>query len=38
LICTPDERRMLNQQYIEMNTNDKGLTVNFIDKSKDDDK
>ena len=38
LICTPDERRMLNQQYIEMNTNDKGLTINFIDKSKDDDK
>lgn len=24
LICTPDERRMLNQQYIEMNTNHKG--------------
>ncbi len=38
LICTPEERRMLNQQYIEMNTNDKGFTVNFIDKSKDDDK
>lgn len=36
LICDSDERRMLNQQYIEMEAKDNSLTVNFvgIDKNK----
>jgi len=36
LICDSDERRMLNQQYIEMEAKDNSLTVNFVgvDKNK----
>lgn len=36
LICDNEERKMLNQQYIEMEAKDNSLTVNFVgvDKNK----
>ena len=33
LVCTPDERRVLNQQYIEMNAKDDSITINFVNNS-----
>jgi len=33
LVCTPDERRVLNQQYIEMNAKDDSITINFVNRS-----
>jgi len=38
LICTPDERRVLNQQYIEMNAKDDSITINFVNRSNSKDK
>ena len=38
LICTPEERRMLNQQYIEMNAKDDSITINFVNRSNRKDK
>jgi len=38
LICTPDERRKLNQQYIEMNAKDDSITINFVNRSNRKDK
>jgi len=38
LVCTPDERRVLNQQYIEMNAKDDSITINFVNRSNSKDK
>ncbi len=38
LVCTPDERRVLNQQYIEMNAKDDSITINFVNRSNRKDK
>ena len=38
LICDNEERKMLNQQYIEMEAKDNSLTVNFVGVDKNNKK
>ncbi len=38
LICTPEERRMLNQSYLEVESNKSNINITFVDEKGDEDK
>ena len=38
LICTPEERRMLNQSYLEVESNKSNINITFVDDKGDEDK
>lgn len=38
LICTPEERRMLNQSYLELESNKSNINITFVDDKGDENK
>jgi len=38
LICTPEERRMLNQSYLEVESNKSNINITFVNDKGDEDK
>ena len=38
LICTPEERRMLNQSYLEVESNKSNINITFVDDKGDENK
>jgi len=38
LICTPEERRMLNQSYLEVESNKSNRNITFVDDKGDENK